>query len=69
MTTMGERVSYELHGSIATIALDDGKVNVMSLAMICAINDALDQAERDRAVVVLEGRDGVFSAGFDLGVL
>jgi enoyl-CoA hydratase len=62
-------VHYELHGSVATIGLDDGKVNVMSLDMQAEIHAALDRAESDRAVVVLTGRDGVLSAGFDLQVL
>ena len=62
-------VHYELHGSVATIGLDDGKVNVMSLDMQAEIHAALDRAEFDHAVVVLTGRDGVLSAGFDLQVL
>lgn len=62
-------VRYDLDGDIATITLDDGKVNAMSLAMIGAVNDALDRAEADGAVVVLTGREGVFSAGFDLDTL
>jgi enoyl-CoA hydratase len=66
---MGTRVTYEQEGSVATIAMDDGKVNVLSLEMFGELNAALDRAERDRAVVVLTGRDGVFSAGFDLAVL
>ena len=41
----------------------------MSNAMQASINEALDQAVVDRAVVVLSGRPGVFSAGFDLPVL
>jgi enoyl-CoA hydratase len=62
-------VSYELDDDIATVTMDDGKVNVMSPQMLGDINAALDQAEADRAVVVLAGRMGVFSAGFDLPVL
>jgi enoyl-CoA hydratase len=49
--------------------LDDGKVNALSLAMLGEINAALDRAEAEKAVVVLGGRPGVFSAGFDLKVL
>jgi enoyl-CoA hydratase len=54
---------------MATITMDDGKVNVLSLAMLGEINAALDRAEADASVVVLGGRPGVFSAGFDLPVL
>jgi enoyl-CoA hydratase len=62
-------VSYEAHDAIATVTLDDGKVNAMSVAMQTAIHSALDRAEADQAVVVLTGRAGVLSAGFDLQVL
>ena len=65
---MGERVSYELGDGVATITMDDGKANAQSEAMMGEIHEALDQAERDEAVVVLRGRPGMFSAGFDLGV-
>jgi enoyl-CoA hydratase len=63
------RVSYALTGSIATVTMDDGKANVMSPAMQAELHGALDQAESDDAVIVLTGRDGMFSAGFDLNVL
>jgi len=66
---MTSPVSYELRDSVATITMDDGKVNVMSPAMLSALNDALDKATSDRAIVVLTGRRGTFSAGFDLKVL
>jgi enoyl-CoA hydratase len=62
-------VSYECDGAVATIAMDDGKVNAFSLPMLRQLDDAFDRAEVDHAVVVLTGRDGVFSAGFDLPVL
>jgi enoyl-CoA hydratase len=62
-------VSYYCDDAIATITIDDGKVNALSVAVLAELNAALDQAERDDAVVILAGRDGVFSAGFDLPVL
>jgi enoyl-CoA hydratase len=64
-----ELVSYRLDQSIATITLDDGKVNALSPAMMAQINAALDRAEADRATVVLTGRQGILSGGFDLKVL
>lgn len=66
---MSELVSYELVDHIATIAMDDGKANVLSLQMLAAINGALDRASSDGAVVLLTGRDAIFSGGFDLKVL
>jgi enoyl-CoA hydratase len=63
---MTELATYELDGRIATITIDDGKVNAFSIPMLRAVHAALDQAERDEAVVVLTGREHYFSAGFDL---
>lgn len=62
-------VTYELKDGIATIALDDGKRNALSPAMLTEIHAALDRAEKDQAIVILTGREGVFSAGFDLRVM
>jgi enoyl-CoA hydratase len=67
MTT--QLVTYDLTDGIATITMDDGKRNALSPAMFAAVDAAFARAREDRAVVVLAGRDGVFSAGFDLGVL
>jgi enoyl-CoA hydratase len=66
---MSNLVTYRLEDSVATITLDDGKANVLSLRMLGEINSALDQAAEDQAVVVLSGREGRFSGGFDLAVL
>jgi enoyl-CoA hydratase len=66
---MSSPASYQLKDSVATITMDDGKVNVMSVAMLSALNAALDRGLEDRAVVVLTGKQGMFSAGFDLKTL
>jgi len=66
---MSPLVTYEAHDSIATITMDDGKMNVLSPAMFAALGGAFDRAAKERAVVILTGRDGVFSAGFDMRVL
>jgi enoyl-CoA hydratase len=66
---MAELVSYRLENSIATITMDDGRVNAASPQMLIELSEALDRAVADRAVVVLAGRPGVFCAGFDLTVL
>jgi enoyl-CoA hydratase len=66
---MGDRVTYSTDGAVATIAMDDGKVNVLSLAMFQELGSAFDQAEADGKAVVLAGRDGMFSGGFDLSVI
>ncbi|MCS5591058.1 MAG: crotonase/enoyl-CoA hydratase family protein [Gammaproteobacteria bacterium] len=66
---MNALVSYQLNESVATITMDDGKVNAMSPDMQTELNAALDQAVEDKAVVVLIGREGIFSGGFDLPTL
>jgi len=62
-------VHYKLEDGVATIRMDDGKRNALSPRMLSNIYAALDRAENDKAVVVLTGRDDVFSAGFDLKVM
>jgi enoyl-CoA hydratase len=66
---MSTLVGYALEDSVATLTMDDGKVNAMSPRMLAALGAALDRAEADGAVVLLAGRPGVLSAGFDLTVL
>jgi len=66
---MTARVRYELADSIATITLDDGKKNALSLDTFAELAAAFDRAAADGAVVLLTGRDGCFSAGFDLRAL
>ena len=66
---MGSLVRYDFDGSVARITMDDGKVNVLSQEMLAELNDALSRAEANAAIVMLAGRVGVFSAGFDLKVL
>jgi enoyl-CoA hydratase/carnithine racemase len=62
-------VGYQLREAVATVTMDDGKVNALSLRMLEGLGEAFDRAEADGAVVVLSGRPGVFSAGFDLQAL
>ena len=63
-------LDYTLTDGVATIAMDDGKANAFSAEMLAALNDALDRAEKDGAnAVVIAGRPGRFSGGFDLRVM
>lgn len=66
---MNAIVNYELRDAIATVAMDDGKVNVVTLRMLAELNAAFDRASADGAAVLLTGRPGAFSAGFDMKVL
>src|SRR5210317_814439 len=69
MAPKNELVQYELQGNVATIRIDDGKRNALSPQLLREIYQALDQAESDSAIVILTGRESVFSAGFDLNVM
>ncbi|CAB4531387.1 unannotated protein [freshwater metagenome] len=63
-------VTYLLNEQIAIITVDDGKANALSHETLGGIESALDRAETDSALaVVIAGRVGKFSAGFDLGVM
>ena len=66
---MAEFVHYELNDGIATIRIDDGKRNALAPDVLAEVYGAFDKAEADKAVVVVTGREGVFSAGFDLKVM
>jgi enoyl-CoA hydratase/carnithine racemase len=67
---MMKTVQYTLTQGVATVVMDDGKVNALSPTMLHALGEAFDLAENDDAgAVVLAGRPGRFSGGFDLRVL
>ncbi len=72
VTTETRPLSDDENGPLVLIAtMDDGKVNALSSSMIVAINGAIDEAESNEAIraMILTGRDGKFSAGFDLNVM
>lgn len=66
---MSDLVSYQLDDGIATLTLSNGKVNAISNDLVVALNAALDQAEKDRAVVILTGQPGILSGGYDLKII
>jgi enoyl-CoA hydratase len=66
---MSELVAYALADGVATLTLANGKVNAISPDVIIALNRALDQAEQDKAVVILTGQTGILSGGYDLKVM
>ncbi|PHN58012.1 crotonase/enoyl-CoA hydratase family protein [Pseudomonas viridiflava] len=66
---MSDLVSYHLDDGIATLTLNNGKVNAISPDVIAAFNAALDQSEKDRAVVIVTGQPGILSGGYDLKVM
>lgn len=61
--------SLSHHGDVAAITLDDGKVNALSLEASRQILAQLDETENASKAVLLQGRPGILSAGFDLKVM
>ena len=66
---MTEPLTYRLEGNVAALVFDDGKANVLNDASIAALHAAMDRAEHEAGSVVLVGRPGRFSGGFDLSVM
>ena len=63
---MSNNVTYSYENGIATISMDDGKANALSHDMWDQLGEAFDKAEASKAIVILKGREGLFSGGFDL---
>ncbi len=62
-------INYRVDGDVAILQLDDGKANVFSIGMSDALSENLKRAEQEAKATVLVGRDGQFSAGYDLAVM
>ena len=58
--------TFSQENDISIIALDDGKANVFSSAMIEDINRCLDKVPTDKGSLIITGRVGILSGGFDL---
>ena len=62
-------VTLDMDGDVAVITMDDGKANAVNPALLDGLEAALDKAEADARAVVLTGKPGLFSAGFDLKLM
>ena len=70
MTDAAPLPTYRLDDGVAVVTMDDGKANAISPAVLDSLGRALDRAESDSArALVLAGRPGKFSAGFDLATM
>lgn len=63
---MNKTVSLTIDNKLAEITMDDGKANVLSHSMFEQLEEAFDIAESEKKIVLLRGREGLFSGGFDL---
>jgi enoyl-CoA hydratase len=62
-------ITYRAEGDVAVVSFDDGKVNALTHVALGQLEEALDRAEAEAAALLVVGRDGKFSAGFDLSVM
>jgi len=61
-------VHYDIQDHIAIVTMDDGKVNAFGHDAIVEMNELLDRSVEAGALVIA-GRPGVFSAGFDRTIM
>lgn len=59
-------VKYQSTENYVIITLNNGKVNAISSLVIDGLNDCLDKASKENKVVIITGKSGFFSAGYDL---
>ncbi len=64
-----EAIRTERHEAVLLVHLDDGKANALSPTLIEGLHAVLDRAEKEAGAVLLAGRPGRFSAGFDLATM
>ena len=67
--TTKEKTTLDLNDDTAWISIDDGKVNAMSLELLHEIADRIDEGASSARSIVIAGRPGILSAGFDLSTL
>ncbi|HEX4902037.1 MAG TPA: crotonase/enoyl-CoA hydratase family protein [Acidimicrobiales bacterium] len=66
---MTDPVQLSIEDGVAVVRLDDGKANAISHRLLEQLHEALDRAAAEASAVALIGREGRFSAGFDLSVM
>src|SRR5665213_2013814 len=59
----------ERHEGAIVAILDDGKANALSFEMIAGLQSALAAAIHENVPLVIAGREGYFSAGFELDIM
>ncbi len=62
-------VTLDMDGDVAVITMNDGKANAVNPTLLEGLEAALDKAEAEAKAVVLAGKPGLFSAGFDLKLM
>jgi len=63
---MTNHIDSSVKDGLATIRIDDGKVNALGSELLAQIATELDRAQAAGEAVLIRGREGILSAGFDL---
>ena len=63
---MTDNIEFTCLDDVSMIKMDDGKVNVFSIEMLENFRANLSKVPRDKGVLIITGRSGVFSGGFNL---
>ena len=68
---MSDTLTVEQRGPVRIVTMDDGKANAFSLGVINDLRGLLREAEADDETrsLVIAGREGRFSGGFDLSAM
>ena len=68
---MSDTLTIEQRGLVRIVTMDDGKANAFSLEVINDLHGLLREAEADDETrsLVIAGREGRFSGGFDLSAM
>lgn len=61
-----QRVSVQKEGSVSVVTMDDGKANAFATPMAEQLQACFDSIDPNSGAVIVTGRPGFFSAGFDL---
>ncbi|NVE95504.1 crotonase/enoyl-CoA hydratase family protein [Altererythrobacter lutimaris] len=59
-------ITLAVEDDIAQITLDDGRANAIDPAWLDTFRETFAEAEKNAKAIVIAGRDGIFSGGFNL---
>lgn len=66
---MQELIDYKIDAGVAVLTINNGKANALSPELITRFEQCLEQAATEKAIVIITGQMGIFSAGYDLKVM
>ena len=68
---MSDKLTIDRDDDVVVLTMDDGRANALGPDLSGALSNAVSEASADESVaaIVLAGREGRFSAGFDLDII